>query len=104
MSPPLEQWGQQWTWQRMLLYMQHCTRPQARQPPEVWCTFNNFYLPKSDLPPVASVYMRCFRSTVGWEVRRPRARVPAVYVIPVFAVWRGGRLSYRSTPTTAPAT
>eukprot|EP00670_Eutreptiella_braarudii_P026417 CAMPEP_0174371546 /NCGR_PEP_ID=MMETSP0811_2-20130205/100143_1 /TAXON_ID=73025 ORGANISM="Eutreptiella gymnastica-like, Strain CCMP1594" /NCGR_SAMPLE_ID=MMETSP0811_2 /ASSEMBLY_ACC=CAM_ASM_000667 /LENGTH=94 /DNA_ID=CAMNT_0015518009 /DNA_START=384 /DNA_END=665 /DNA_ORIENTATION=- len=43
--PPLEQWAQQWSRRKMLLFMQHRLRPEAWQPPEVWRVFCDLHLP-----------------------------------------------------------
>ena len=57
-APPLEQWGVQWTKQRMLLFLQQRTRPKARQPPDVWRVYNKLHLPKWDLDFIKRVLWR----------------------------------------------
>ena len=58
LSPPLDQWGVQWTKQRMLLFLQQRKRPKARQPPEVWRVYNNLFLPKWDMDFIKRVLWR----------------------------------------------
>ena len=57
-SPPLDQWGVQWTKQRMLLFLQQRKRPKARQPPEVWRVYNKLFLPRWDLDFIKRVLWR----------------------------------------------
>ena len=57
-SPLLDTWAQQWSRRSMLLFLQHRTRPEARQPPEVWRIFRKLCLPKWDLDFVGRVLWR----------------------------------------------
>ena len=47
-GPELGRWVHNWVTRKMLLYMQHKRRHEPRQPPEVWQTFGQLFLPKCD--------------------------------------------------------
>ena len=106
-GPELGRWVNNWVTRKMLLYMQHKRRHEPRQPPEVWQTFGQLFLPKWDRDFVCRALWR--KSPLGTRMERlggklcpldwrveDRTRFSPLYVRRLYAehsakgIWVGG--------------